>query len=95
MIKDNTKPLFELGQVVATPAAIAAMEQLRIEPRQLLDRHVSGDFGDIDDEDRKTNEDAIDEGCRILSAYKFGKKAIWVITEADRNSTCILLPSEY
>jgi len=95
MIKDNTTPLFQLGQVVATPAAIKMMEHLKIAARQLLDRHVSGVFGDIDDEDRKTNEDAIDEGCRILSAYKFGKQAIWIITEADRSSTCILLPIEY
>jgi hypothetical protein len=95
MIKDNTAPLFELGQIVAKPAAIKMMEHLKIAASQLLDRHVSGDFGDIDDEDQESNMVAVDFGLRILSAYKFGKQAIWIITEADRSSTCILLPSEY
>lgn len=95
MIKHNTDPLFETGQIVATPAAIEVMEQLQIVPSQLLDRHVSGDFGDIDEEDQESNIVAVDFGLRILSAYKFGNQTIWVITEADRSSTCILLPIEY
>ncbi len=95
MIKDNTAPLFELGQIVATPAAIEVMEELKIEACKLLDRHVSGDFGDIDEEDQESNMVAVDFGLRILSAYNFGKRTIWVITEADRSSTCILLASEY
>lgn len=90
------KPLFELGQVVATLAAIELLEELGFAPSDLLNRHIAGDWGDVCDEDKLANEDAIREGARILSAYTLqGEEEVWVITEADRASTCILLPSEY
>ena len=59
-------------------------------------RHAAGDWGDLAEEDRRTNDIAIAEGTRLLSAYRLdtGTK-IWIITEADRSSTCILLPEEY
>jgi hypothetical protein len=63
---------------------------------ELLLRHVNGDWGDLDDEDKKENELSVKEGFRILSAYELdtGVK-LWVITEWDRSVTTILLPEEY
>jgi hypothetical protein len=87
---------FPLGQIVATPGALDAFKKTGQTPTEFLKRHVSGDWGDLCDEDKQTNEDALSNGGRIFSAYhlKDGTK-IWVITEADRTSTCVLLPSEY
>lgn len=85
-----------LGQLVATPGAIAAMAKASQDPAQLLARHRGGDWGELDEEDRAANDAAVTGGGRILSAYRLsdGTK-IWIITEADRSSTCILLPEEY
>jgi hypothetical protein len=90
------KPLFALGQVVATPGALAALEKAGQQPREFLARHVSGDWGEISPEDIAENELSLQHGFRLLSAYQTsaGEK-LWVITEADRSSTCILLPEEY
>ena len=98
-----TSPLpvrFSLGRVVATPGALAAFGEAGETPTAYLDRHVRGDWGDVDAEDQKANEHALRTGARILSAYSLrsGEK-IWVITEAAtggrRASTCILTPDEY
>ncbi len=94
MIKVST-PLFTPGQTVATPAAMEVMKANGITPADLLDRHILGDWGDVCDEDKGLNDDAVQHGDRILSSYTVGKSKLWVITEADRSSTCILLPSEY
>ena len=93
---DVKRPLFKLGQVVATPGALAALEEARQAPWELLSKHVQGDWGDLDDEDKEANNRSIEDGTRILSAYqlKTGVK-VWAITEADRKSTCLLLPDEY
>ena len=90
------KPLFTLGRVVATPGALAALEASGESLSDYLTRHLSGDWGDVDAEDARENELSLKRGWRLLSAYtlKSGTK-IWVITEADRSSTCILLPEEY
>ena len=90
------KPLFTLGQVVATPGALAAIEKSGQQPGEFLTRHVSGDWGEVDAHDIKENELSLRHGFRLLSAYhtSAGDK-LWVITEADRSSTCILLPEEY
>jgi hypothetical protein len=90
------KPLFDLGQVVGTPGALAALKEAEQHPVELLARHVVGDWGDLPEEDKEENELSVKEGFRILSAYKLqsGVK-IWVITEADRSATTILLPEEY
>jgi hypothetical protein len=90
------KPLFPLGQVVATPGALAAIEKSGQQPGDFLARHVSGDWGEVHPEDVKENEFSLKHGFRLLSAYhtSAGDK-LWVITEADRSSTCILLPEEY
>ena len=92
----HTQKLFPLGQIVATPGALETLEKAKTPPMELLIRHVCGDFGEIDSEDWQTNLDAIQDDARILSAYglKTGEK-LWIITEADRSSTCILRPDEY
>lgn len=87
---------FQLGRVVATPAALMALEQSGLTPQALIARHASKDWREMDEEDQKFNEAAIQDGSRILSAYTYPKNSnIWVITEADRSVTTILLPSEY
>lgn len=92
----SRKPLFALGRVVATPGVLAALEASDELPEAFLGRHVCGDWGEIPDEDREENEFSLREGYRILSAYRtrLGTR-LWVITEADRSSTCLLLPEEY
>ena len=87
--------LFELGQVVATPGALQFCEANKINPLLLLGRHVAGDWGDLDSADVAANVHAVQHDLRILSAYKFAVGKVWVITEADRSSTCLLLPEEY
>lgn len=89
-------PLFSLGQVVATPGALAALAEAGQEPIQFLYRHATGDWGDLDEHDVRENERAVMAGYRILSAYWTQKKVkIWVITEWDRSVTTLLLPEEY
>ena len=87
--------LFPLGHVVATPAALEALEVSGISPAQLLSRHQSGDWGEVPHEDAKENERSVGHGYRIISSYSAGEERIWIITEAYRSSTCLLLPSEY
>lgn len=101
---------FELGTVVATPAALAVLHRLFIDPWHLLNRHKQGDWGDLSEEDRQSNEDARLSGARIFSSYEVSADPasesnreplrIWVITEARddsgrRRSTCILTPECY
>lgn len=88
--------LFTLGQIVATPGALQALEEAGHTASEFLDRHVSGDWGDLCLEDKASNEEALVDDLRILSAYRLkdGTK-IWIITEADRSVTTILLPEEY
>ena len=87
---------FPLGRVTATPGALRALERAKQLPAEFLDRHVNGDWGDMPEEDKQENEFSIQHGFRIFSAYttSAGDK-IWVITEADRSATTLLLPSEY
>ena len=90
------RPLFALGQVVATPGALAALEAAGQSPQELLLRHVSGDFGDMADEDLQANWRALEEGTRIFSAYDLSDGTrLWLITEADRSVTTFLKPEEY
>jgi hypothetical protein len=87
---------FPLGQLVATPGALKVMESSGQDPRQLLHRHVQGDWGDMDKHDTALNEQACTEQIRIMSSYMLADgTTIWVITEGDRSSTCLLLPDEY
>ena len=87
---------FPLGRLVATPGALAALANNRQEPLEFLSRHVRGDWGDVDDDDKQSNNVNIMRGGRLLSAYKLNDGTrIWLITEADRSYTTILLPEEY
>lgn len=90
------RPKFPPGQIVATPGALHALEQSGDSAASFLRRHLSGDWGEVDAHDRAENERSLKDDCRLLSAYTLsdGTK-IWIITEADRSSTCILLPEEY
>jgi hypothetical protein len=90
------KPLFNLGQIVGTPGALQALTEAEQNPFELLHRHMTGDWGDLDEEDKEENVLSVEQGFRILSAYKLetGTK-VWVITEWDRSATTILLPGEY
>lgn len=95
------KPLFSLGQVVATPGCLAAFEEAGQQPWEFLARHVRGDWGIVDQHDQEANDLAVQDGSRILSAYKLSDDTkIWVITEAtddagQRSATTCLLPEEY
>lgn len=87
---------FRLGQTVATPGALAALEAAGVSPAALLSRHVRGDWGDVDAEDRQTNDDAVTYGGRLISNYTIAPDtSVWVITESDRSATTLLLPDEY
>jgi hypothetical protein len=96
-------PLFPLGNIVGTPGALALLEDAGVNPGILLARHVSGDWGNVPAEDAATNNNAIDEdSLMILSEYAIespGDEAsggrIWIITDAYRATTTILLPEEY
>ncbi len=92
---------FELGQVVATPGVLEALDAAGQQPSEFLGRHLAGDWGNLDDEDKAMNDEALSDGSRILSAYttRTGER-IWIITEAvgddgRRASSCCMLPSEY
>ncbi|AMP12014.1 putative type I restriction-modification system [Collimonas arenae] len=90
------KPLFSLGQVVATRGALNAMIELGVSPDELIHRHITGDWGDLGAEDQQQNLLAIRSGMRIFCSYKISASTkIWIITEADRSSTTLLLPDEY
>ena len=88
--------LFALGQVVATPGALTALQKAEQEPREFLDRHINGDWGTVSEDDKRENEYSVQHGFRILSAYTTSAgDRIWVVTEADRSATIISLPDEY
>lgn len=94
-------PKFEMGQLVATPGAIEAMDAAGTYARNLVRRHLTGDWGDIHPEDTGLNEKALESGDRIFSVYKLSTGVkVWVITEGKddegkRQATTILLPEEY
>jgi hypothetical protein len=93
---DSLLVKFPLGLIVATSRALECFERTGENPFDFLRRHMEGDWGDLCPEDKEENELSVDQELRILSAYHLtdGTK-IWIITEADRSSTCLLLPSEY
>jgi hypothetical protein len=88
--------LLELREVVATPGALEALAVAQVEPRALLARHRGGDWGEIPPEDARENQRSLEYGWRILSSYPLPNGArVWVLTEADRSATTLLLPGEY
>ena len=96
---------FELGDLCYTPRAHAILKEKMVSPFQLIARHVTGDWGDVCDEDAQANEQALELGGRLMSVYGItvpmednetsASIRVWVITEADRSVTTILLPEEY
>ncbi len=96
ILNEKPKVLFPLGDVFLTVGAKEALEESNQLPNEFLARHQKGDWGDVCEDDRQENELSVKEGFRILSAYRTAKdEKLWVITEADRSSTTVLLPSEY
>lgn len=87
---------FPLGHIVATPGALIASEATGENALTFIGRHSRGDWGDLDSHDVQENEFSLGNNFRLLSAYHLrdGTK-IWIITEADRSSTCVLLPEDY
>ena len=96
MQQTERKPLFDLGQLVATPGALAALEKSGQSAMDFLSRHVTGDWGELTEDDRKENQLSVEKGFRILSSYKTNAgERLWIITEGSRCHTTILLPKEY
>ena len=82
-LNETTKAKFHPGQIVATPGALEALQDAGQTPHEFLVRHLSGDWGDLDQEDRSLNDAAVIDGSRILSAYTTRKgERLWIITEA-------------
>lgn len=95
---------FPLGQLVATPGALEAFAGQPTMLELYVNRHAQGDWGVVCDEDKASNDEALLLGNRILSAYPidpskpcegFGDNCVWIVTEADRSVTTVLLPEEY
>lgn len=93
--RQQSQTLFPLGRTVATRGVMALMQEGRVNPAELLARHESGDWGDLDAEDVRANEQAVTNGDRILSAYYVDTEKYYVVTEFDRSYTTVLLASEY
>jgi hypothetical protein len=93
---EDLKPLFELGQMVGATGALQSLIDAGQSPFELLVRQVTRDWGELDDEHRQENEFSVEQGFRVLSAYKMDNGVkILVITETDRSATTFLLPDEY
>ena len=94
------KPLLKLGQIVATPAVLAHLAKHAVFPAALLSRHQHGNWGNVDAEDAKANDEALLSGARVIGSHTVAGAVIWIITEAagddgNRASTCLLFPEEY
>ena len=83
-----------LGTCVVT-RGVSENPAVMAEVPRLLQRHATGDWGDLDEHDRAENELGVREGFRVMSVYTVAGATVWVITEADRSSTCVLFPDEY
>jgi hypothetical protein len=91
-----TGSLFPLGRIVATRGALTALQEARQDASEFLLRHAIGDWGELGDEDRKENDFSLTRSLRLLSTYTLASgEKLWIITEADRSVTTLLLPSEY
>ena len=89
-------PKFSLGRIVATPGALEVLEEANQNPFEFLERHQAGDWGELCEDDKSENEFSLKNGFRILSAYRtLHVVKVWVITEADRSVTTLLVPHEY
>ncbi|CAJ3342304.1 plasmid related protein [Burkholderia pseudomallei] len=88
-------PRFKIGRVFATPAAVDALDRTGTSILDLLIRHMRGDWGNLSESDKQQNELALISGGRLLSSYSIAEARIWIVTEADRSATTLLLPDEY
>ena len=96
MQKTERKPMFQPGQLVATPGALAALEKAGQSPMDFFSRHVMGDWGELSEDDHKENQLSLEKGFRLLSSFRTNAgDRLWVITEANRSHSTILLPEEY
>jgi hypothetical protein len=86
-------PVVDLGLVVLTPGVLRELDEAWV--AELLARHQGGVWGDVGAEDRRLNDSALRYGGRLFSAYDTEAGRVWIITEADRSATTVLLPSEY
>ena len=86
---------FESGQIVITPGIVGLIERAELDVVPYLTRHLNGDWGDMDDEDKAQNDESLETDLRVMSAYEIEAGKIWIITERDRSSTTVLLPEEY
>ncbi|QOK90511.1 hypothetical protein HF908_02770 [Ralstonia pseudosolanacearum] len=95
-VPDLPRPRLPLGRLLATPAALNALQTAGVSIFALVNRHARGDWDDLCDEDRQHNDLAAIAGQRVLSAYPLpdGGK-VWIITEWDRSATTVLLPDDY
>ena len=94
--RPQTRPVrLPLGHVVATPGAFKVVRDHGLDVVGLLHRHRAGDWGAVSEHDARVNDRAVEEGTRVLSAYETVGGRLWIITEADRSATTVLLPSEY
>lgn len=97
----TSKPKFPLGQVLATPGALEALEKSGQSPAEFLSKHVACDWGEVCPDDKQLNDESLIDGNRLLSAYRTSRnERLWIISEAaddegHRCCTTILLPSEY
>ena len=87
--------MFHTGQFLATPGVLAFCKEKGINPIHILLRHVACDWTEMCLADQRANKRAIEEGSRIFSAYVYHGEKVWVITEASREATTLLLASEY
>ena len=91
-----TVPLFPPGQIVATPGALRLLEETNKSPLEFLSRHLRGDWGDLSQKDKIENELSLKKGLRLMSSYPItDREKLWIITEADRAVTTLLLTEEY
>ena len=96
LVRHSSSGGFPLGRLLATPGALDALQKAGQQPQEFLDRHSKGDWGDLDSHDVKENEISLRSGFRLLSSYTTAAgDRLWVITEADRSATTLLLPEEY
>jgi len=90
------EPLFSIGKLYMTPGGLEALEDAKADIQRLLMRHVSGDWSEMVEEDQRANHEAVLEGGRVFSSFRLANGVkVWIITEADRSYTTILLPEEY
>lgn len=94
-METQTKLLVNLGKLVATPNALALLEKAQLSTFTLFARHEQSDWGDVDVEDALANDQALIYGGRLMSVYTLKVGTFWVITEADRSVTTLLLPEDY